>query len=139
MVLVYNGLSFMQHKHEKSLLRYSTTKQILSRLQKQEVQKKLTFFLQGLTLGFGLKMAIFPTFIFGYIGQKNVLQDILERKSDFLGYKSNKFKKSKNCDFSKGVNQWFWYKNGHFSNFFFLGKIGQKNVFYDILERLGHF
>ena len=102
----------------------------------KKFKKKLTFFLQGLTLGFDLKMAIFPTFIFGNIGQKNVLQDILERKNDFLGYKSKKFKKSKNCDFSKGVNQWFWYKNGHFSNFFFLGKIGQKNVFYDILERI---
>ena len=105
----------------------------------KKFKKKLTFLLQGLTLGFGLKMAIFPTFIFGNIGQKNVLQDILERKNDFLGYKSKKFKKSKNCDFSKGVNQWFWYKNGHFSNFFFLGKIGQKNVFYDILERIKTF
>ena len=27
------------------------------------------------------------------------------------------------------------YKNGHFSTFFFLGNIGQENVFYDILER----
>ena len=28
-----------------------------------------------------------------------------------------------------------WSKNGHFSNFFFLGNIDQENVFYDILER----
>ena len=27
------------------------------------------------------------------------------------------------------------YKNDHFSTFFFLGNIGQENVFYDILER----
>ena len=26
-------------------------------------------------------------------------------------------------------------QNGHFSNFFFRGNIGQENVFYDILER----
>ena len=26
-------------------------------------------------------------------------------------------------------------KNGHFSNFFSLGNLGQVNVFYDILER----
>ena len=45
------------------------------------------------------------------------------------------FKKSKNWEFSKGVNPWFWSKKGHFSNFFFLGNIGQENVFYDILER----
>ena len=58
-------------------------------------------------------------FLLGNIGQKNVLYDILERKNVFLGYKNNKFKKSKNWDFSKGVNPWFWSKNGHFSNFFF--------------------
>ena len=61
--------------------------------------------------------------------------EILERKNAFLGYKNNKFKKSKNWHFSKEVNLWFWSKNGHFSNFYFLGNIGQKNVFYDILER----
>ena len=37
--------------------------------------------------------------------------------------------------FSKGVNPWFWSKNGHFSNLFFLGNIDQENVFYDIVER----
>ena len=36
--------------------------------------------------------------------------------------------------FSKGINPWFWSKNGHFSNSFFLGNIDQENVFYDILE-----
>ena len=62
--------------------------------------------------------------------------DILERKNAFLDYK---FQKGKNWDFSKGVNPWFWSKNGHFSNFFFLGNIGQENVFYDILERKNAF
>ena len=80
-------------------------------------------------------MAIFPTFFLGNIAQENVFYDILERKNDFLGYKNKKFKNSKNWDFFKGVNPWFWSKNGHFSNFFFLGNIGQENVFYDILER----
>ena len=36
--------------------------------------------------------------------------------------------------FFKRVNPRFWSKNGHFSNFLFLGNIGQGNVFYDILE-----
>ena len=85
-------------------------------------------------------MAIFPTFFFlGNIGQENVFYDILERKNAFLSYKNKKFKKSKNWHFSKGVNPWFWSKNGHFSNFFFLGNIGQENVFYDILERKNAF
>ena len=60
-------------------------------------------------------------------------------KKTFLGFKNKKFKRSKNCHFSKRVNPWFWSKNGHFFNFFFLGKIGQENVFYDILERKNAF
>ena len=69
------------------------------------------------------------------LGQHNVLCDILERKYAFLGYKNNKFKKSKNWNFFKGVNPGIFSINGHFSNFFFLGNIGQENVFCDILER----
>ena len=44
-------------------------------------------------------------------------------------------KKVEKLPFSKGVNPWFWSKNGHFFNFFFLGNIAQENVFCDILER----
>ena len=53
------------------------------------------------------------------IGQENVFHVILEPRNAFLGYKTKKFKKSKNWHFSKGLNPWFWYENGHFSNFFF--------------------
>ena len=42
---------------------------------------------------------------------------------------------SKIESFSKGVNTWFWCKPGHFSNFFFLGNIGQENFLYDMIER----
>ena len=85
-------------------------------------------------------MAIFPTFFLGNIGHENLFYDILERKNAFLGYENKKFKMSKNWRFSKGVNQWFWSKNGHFSDLaifstFFLTNIGQENVFYDIRER----
>ena len=58
-------------------------------------------------------------FFLGSLDQENVFYDILERKNAFLGYKNKKFKNSKNWHFSKGVNPWFWSKNGHFSNFFF--------------------
>ena len=71
--------------------------------------------------------------------QENVFNDIPERKNACLRYKNKKFKKSKNWSFFKGVNPWFWSKNGHFSNFFFLGKIGQENVFNDIPERKNGF
>ena len=145
---------------------------------------------------FWSKNSHFSNFSFlGNIRQENVFYDILEPKNAFRGYKNKKFKKSKNWHFSKGVNPWFWSKNGHFSNFvffrqyspgkcllwysktektlfkaiktrssksrktdiflkgltdglglniaifptFFLGKIGQENVFYDILERKNAF
>ena len=84
-------------------------------------------------------MAIFPILFLGNIGQENVFNDILERQNSFLGYKKKKFKKSKNCYFSKGVYPWFWSKNDHFPTFFFFGNIGHKNVFYDILERKNAF
>ena len=61
----------------------------------------------------------FQLFFLGNKNQENVFDDILEGKNAFLGYKEKKFKMSKNWHFSKGVNQWFWSKNGHFCNFFF--------------------
>ena len=57
------------------------------------------------------------------------------KKNAFLGYKNKKSKKFKTCHFGKGVNLWFWAKKGLFPNFFFLGNIGEENVFYNILER----
>ena len=81
------------------------------------------------------KWPFWQLFFSGNIGQENVFYDILEGKNAFLGYKNKKFKKSKNWDFSKGVNPWFWPKNGHFGNLSFVGNIGQENVFYNILER----
>ena len=88
------------------------------------------------------KWPVFQLFFLANIGQENVFYDILERKSAFRGHKNMKFKNSKNWHFFKGVNPWFWSKNRHFSTFFFLGNIGQENVFYDILggknALLGH-
>ena len=66
------------------------------------------------------KWPFFHVFFFCNIGQENVFYNILEQKNAFLAYKNNTFKKSKNWDFSKGVNPWFWSKNGHFSMSFFL-------------------
>ena len=80
------------------------------------------------------KWPFFQLFFLDNIGQKNVFYYILEGKNACLGYKTNKFKKSKNWDFSEGVNLCFWSIKGHISNFFFSGNIGQENVFYVILE-----
>ena len=102
---------------------------------KSSKTRKIDIFPKGLTHGFGPKIAIFPTFFKSNLDQENVFYNILERKIAILNYKNNKFKKSKNWHFSKRVNPWFWSKKGHFSNLFFLSNLGQKNVFYDILER----
>ena len=89
---------------------------------------------KGLIHGLSPKIGIFPTFLLANIGQENAFYHILQRKSNFLGYKNKKFKKSKNWHFSKGDNPWFWSKKGHFSNFFFW-HYRQKKVVYDIQER----
>ena len=77
-------------------------------------------------------------FFLGIISQKNVFYDILERKNAFLRYKNRKFKKSKIWHFSKGVNPWFWSKNGH-SSTFFLADIREKNIFYNAIKRKNAF
>ena len=88
---------------------------------------------------FWSKNGHFSNFCFsGKIGQAKVFCDMVERKNAFPGYKNTKLKKSKNWHFSKGVHPWFWSKNNHFSHFF-LGNIGQANVFSDILGRKNAF
>ena len=77
----------------------------------------------------------FQLFILDNICQENVLYDILERKKAFQDYKK-KISKSRKIDiFPKGLTHAVWSNDGHFCNFFFLGNLGRKNVFYDILQR----
>ena len=104
---------FRKYRKGKFLLRYSRAIKRLSKLLNKK-WKNWHF-----THGFGPKMPFFQLFFLANIGQENVFYDILERKNAFLGYKKKKFKKSKNWHFSKGVNPWFWSKNGHAFSFFF--------------------
>ena len=111
-------------------------KDFLGYKNKKFKKSKNWHFSKGVNPWFWSKNGHFSYFFFlGNIAQENVFYDILKQKNNFLGFKNKKFKKSKNWHFSKGVNPWFWSKNGHFSSFFFLGNIGQEKVFYDILER----
>ena len=100
---------------------------------KNSKSRKIYIFPRELTDGFCQKMAIFPPFFLGNIGQENILNDVLQRKNAFLGYKNKKVKKSKNWHFSRGVNPWCWSKNGLFAKFFFLGNISRENILNDIL------
>ena len=92
-------------------------------------------FSKGVNAWFWSKNDNFFYFFFSNISQENVFYDKIEGKNAFLGYEKKKFKNSKYWHFSKGVNPWFWSKNGHFFNFFNLRNISQVYVFYDILER----
>ena len=84
------------------------------------------------------KWPFFQLFCLGNIGQENVFYDILEPKNAPLGCKNNKFKTSKNSHFAKVLTHGFGPKMAMFPTFF-LSNIGQKNVFYDILERKNAF
>ena len=56
----------------------------------------------------------FLLFILDKISRENVFHDTLKRKNALLDYINKKFKKSKICDFSKGVSPWFWSKIGNY-------------------------
>ena len=85
------------------------------------------------------KWSFFDLFYLGNIVLENVFYDILERKNAFLGCRKKSLKRLKNWHFSKGVSPSFWSKNCHFSTFFFLGNIGDENVFCDVPERKNAF
>ena len=84
------------------------------------------------------KWPFFNFFSLRNIGQENVFYDILERENALLGYKNDKFKKSKNWHFSIGLSHGFGPLMAFFK-LFFLGNIGLENVFHDILERKNAF
>ena len=106
---------------------------ILSYKNKKFKKRKIVIFAKRLVGGFGQKSAIFPNFFKGNIIQENVLLDILEQKSVFLGYKNKKFKKWKNCRFSEGVSPWIWSEIGHFSIFFFQA-VQARKISFTILQ-----
>ena len=72
-----------------------------------------------LTHGLGPKMAIFPTFFLGSIGQENVFYDILEPKKNFVGYKKKSSISQKIDIFPKGLTHAFGRKMAVFPTFFF--------------------
>ena len=92
----------------------------LGNKKKKLKKSKNWHFSKGVSPWFWFKNRTFSNFFsLGNIGQENVSYDILDQKNAFVFYKKKTFKKSKNWHFLKGVNPWFWSKNGHFLNFFF--------------------
>ena len=102
----------------------------LSYKNKKFKKSKNWHFSKGVNPWFWSKHGQCSNFVFsGNIGKANVFYDILEGKNAFLGYIKKKLKKLTNWNFSKGVNPWFWSKNGDFSNFIFSCNIGQESIF----------
>ena len=58
-------------------------------------------FFKAVNPWFWSKNGRFSNFFWCNIGQEKVFYDILKQKNDFLGYKNNKLKKSKNWHFFK--------------------------------------
>ena len=81
------------------------------------------------------KWPFFQLFFLGNKGQNNVFYDILERKNVFKSMKTRSSQRRKNDIFPKGLTNGFGLNMAIFPTFFFLGNIGQKNVFYYFLER----
>ena len=86
-------------------------------------------------------MAIFFNFFFfrQYRLRKCRLWYSRTKKTHFQPIKKRSSKSRKIDIFPKGLTHGFSPKIGHVSNLFFLGNIGQENVFYDILEQKNAF
>ena len=83
-------------------------------------RRKNDIFPKGLTNGFGLNMAIFPTFFFQATQARKMSFIIFQNgKTFFQNIKTRSSRRRKYEIFFKGVNPWFWSKNGHFAAFFF--------------------
>ena len=76
-------------------------------------------FSKGVSPWFWSKIGHFSTLFFRQYRPGKCVLWYSRTKNVFLGYKNNKFKKSKNWHFCKGVSPWVSSKSGHFSTWFF--------------------
>ena len=101
---------------------------------------KNDIFPKGLTHGFRPKMAILATFLFQAIQARKMSFTIFQNeKTPFQPIKTRSSKSRKIDIFPKRLTHGFGPKMAIFPTFFFLGNIGQENVFYDILEQKNAF
>ena len=120
-------MSFMILYNEKTPFQARETRSSKSR--------KIDIFLKVLTHGFGQKMAIFPTFYFKAIQPRKISFMIFQNAKTLLQAIKTRSSKSRKIDiFAKGLTM-VQVQKWPFFNLFFLGNIGQENVFYGILQR----
>ena len=123
-------MSFTIFQNEKTPLQVTKNKKFKS--------KKIDIFRNGLTQGFGQKMAIFPPFFKELQAREICFTIFYDKKTRLQAIKTKCLKNRKIDIFVKGLNHGFGPKMVIFTTFF-VGNIGQVNVFYDILERKNAF
>ena len=97
--------------------------------------RKIPIFPKGLTQCFGPKNGHFSNFFFqAILARKMSFMIFQSEKRAFSAIKTKSSKSRKNETFPKGLTLGFDPKMAIFPTFFF-ARIGQENVFYDILER----
>ena len=91
---------------------------------------KNSHFPKGVNPWFSYKNGLYPNFFFcQYRPGKCLLLYSRTKKTPFQAINTKSSKSQKNGDFPKGVNPWFWSKNGHFSSFFFYAAYASKMSF----------
>ena len=119
-------MSIRKFKNEKTPFQAITKRTSKSR--------KIHIFPKGLTHGQVQKSSLFQLFLCN-IGQEKFFYDILKRKKRLSRLNKQDIKKRRKIPiYPKALTHGFGPKKTIFQTFF-LGNIGQENVFYDILER----
>ena len=119
---IFSTFFFRQYRPEKCLLQYSRVAKRLAFLgYKNKTFKKSRnwHFCKGVNPWFWSANGHFSNLFFRQYRTGKGLLRYSRAKKRLSRLKNNKFKKSINWHFFKGVNPWFWSTNGHFSNFFF--------------------
>ena len=134
---IFHRYFFGQIKPEIIVFWYSWWKRMFLD-QKSEIFKKSekSTFSKGVGPCFFSKIWIFSHGHFlDKLSKKSLVFYVLGRKECCLHQKSEVLKKSEKTKFAKGVSPWFLWKNRMFSHSYFLGKLSQKTLFFDILDR----
>ena len=97
---------------------------------KSSKSRKIESFPKGLAHGFGLKLAIFSSFLFWAIQARKMCFRIFQKEeTPFQTMKTGSEKSRTIQIFCKRVNPWFWSKIGHFSIFLFQAIQARKMCF----------
>ena len=118
---------------------YNEKKPVQAIKTRSSKSRKIDIFPNGLTHGFGPKMAIFPNLFFQAIQtRKKSFTRFQNEKTSSQAIKTTSSKSRKNDIFPKRLTHGFGPKMAIFQ-LFFLGNIGMENVFYGILKRKNPF